>query len=75
MGLSRLYSVAEAAEHLRVSPAAIRRWLSLRRLACVKVGTRVVIEETELARLIEGGRRPAWPTTRPLRRVGMGGRR
>ncbi len=54
----------EAAEVLRVSPAAIRRWLYLRRLTFVKVGTRVVIEEAELQRVIEAGRQPAWPARR-----------
>ncbi len=62
MSLGRLYSVPEAAEVLRVTPAAIRRWLYLRRLTFVKVGARVLLEEAELQRLVEAGRQPAWPS-------------
>ncbi len=69
MTLPRLFTVPEAAEVLRVTPAAIRRWLYLRRLTVVKIGSRVRIEEAELARLIEAGRQPAFPSRSARRRA------
>ena len=56
MALSRLYTVPEAAEALKMTEAAIRRWIWQRRLTVVKLGSAVRIEEAELARLIEAGR-------------------
>lgn len=67
MALARLYTVPEAAEALRVTPAAIRRWIWQRRLTVVRLGTRVVIEEEELRRWITAGRHPAWPSTQAVR--------
>jgi excisionase family DNA binding protein len=55
VALSRLYTVPEAAEALKVTEAAIRRWIWQRRLTVVKIGSTVRIEEAELARLIEAG--------------------
>jgi excisionase family DNA binding protein len=62
MVLSRLYTVPEAAEALNVTQAAIRRWIFERRVTVVKIGSAVRIEESELARLIEAGRQPRWPS-------------
>jgi excisionase family DNA binding protein len=56
--------VPEAAEALNVTQAAIRRWIVERRLAVVKIGSAVRIEEAELARMIEAGRQPQWPSLR-----------
>jgi len=60
--LTRLYTVPQAAEALNVTQAAVRRWIFQRRLAVVRIGSAVRIEETELARLIEVGRQPRWPS-------------
>jgi excisionase family DNA binding protein len=49
MALTRLYTVPEAAEALKVTEAAIRRWIWQRRLTVVKIGSAVRIEEAELA--------------------------
>jgi excisionase family DNA binding protein len=67
VALSRLYTVPEAAEALNVTPAAVRRWIFERRLTVVKIGSAVRIEETELARVIESGRQPRWPSLRAPR--------
>jgi excisionase family DNA binding protein len=67
MALTRLYTVPEAAETLKVSEAAIRRWIWQRRLTVVKLGSLVRIEEAELVRLVEAGRQPPWPSLRAPR--------
>lgn len=74
MALTRLYTVAEAAEALKVTQAAIRRWIWQQRLAVVKIGSAVRIEETELARFIEAGRQPRWPALRAPRSTASAGR-
>jgi excisionase family DNA binding protein len=76
MTLTRLYTVPEAAEALKVTEAAIRRWIWQRRLAVVKIGSAVRIEEAELARLIEVGRQPGGrPCDRHVRRRARAGPR
>ena len=72
MALTRLYTVAEAADALKLTEAAIRRWIWQRRLTVVKIGSAVRIEEAELARLIEAGRRPRWASLRPPRGASAG---
>jgi excisionase family DNA binding protein len=67
MALTRLYTVPEAAEALRVTEAAVRRWIFERRLTIVKIGSAVRIEEAEIARFIEAGRQPRWPSLRAPR--------
>jgi excisionase family DNA binding protein len=54
---SRLLTVEQAAEWLNVSPAYVRRRLIFpRRIAYVKIGRHVRIDERDLERLIEAGR-------------------
>jgi excisionase family DNA binding protein len=56
----QLLNVREFAALLNVTPACIRRWLLERRIACVKIGERLVripIEERD--RIIQAGFRPA----------------
>jgi excisionase family DNA binding protein len=67
MALNRLYTVPEAAEALKVTTAAVRRWIWQRGLTVVKLGSAVRIEESELARLIEAGRQPRWHSLRAPR--------
>jgi excisionase family DNA binding protein len=64
MALTRLYTVPAAAEALKMTEAAIRRWIFERRLTVVKIGSAVRIEEAELARLIETSPQPRWPALR-----------
>jgi excisionase family DNA binding protein len=55
----KLYSPPEAAERLGVTVAWIRKRILLRKVAVVKLGKLVRLPESELARLIEQGFRPA----------------
>ena len=55
-----LLNVKEFAALLNVTPACIRRWLLERKIACVKVGGRLVrIPISERDRIVEDGFRPA----------------
>ncbi len=57
--MSKLLTVAEAADLLAVKPATIRRWILLRQLATVKLGRCVRIRPSEIDRLVAEGERPA----------------
>lgn len=67
--MDNLVSVTEAARRLGgVSEWTIRAWLSQGRLQRVKIGTRTMIRESELERIIqEGGKsnRAEAPSSRP----------
>ena len=65
----RLLVIAEAADRLGLSPLTIYKWISARRIGCVRLGRAVRIPESEIARLIEAGRRPARPVWPRVRRV------
>ena len=55
-----LLTVTEFAAALNITVACVRRWLLERKIAAVKIGTRLVrIPATEAARIIEEGLRPA----------------
>jgi excisionase family DNA binding protein len=54
--MDNLYSVSEAAKRLGgISKWTIYRWVSIGKLAYVKIGTRTMICESELLRVIEEG--------------------
>lgn len=56
MGIEMLYSVPEAAKLLgNISVWTVRSWLSKGVLSKVKIGSRTMIKESELVRLIEAG--------------------
>ena len=61
MALERLFSVEEAAQQLGgLSKYTIHAWLSSGRLRRTKVGSRTMIRESELERVIrDGGKSPA----------------
>lgn len=64
----KLLSVPEFAAALRVTVAAVRRWLLERKIASIRVGGRLVrIPASELDRIIEEGYRPAKPREIQLR--------
>lgn len=51
----KLLTVPEAATKLGVKERTVRRWVLLRRVTYVKLGSCVRIPESELARLIDEG--------------------
>lgn len=54
------FTAREAAEALGVTEACIRRWILTKRIACVKIGKRLVrIPESELRRILHEGYSPA----------------
>src|SRR4051812_27621170 len=55
MVIESLYTVTEAAEILRVSPWTVRSWLAKGRIQRKKLGSRVVITDTQLREVIERG--------------------
>ena len=55
--MENLFSVPEAAKRLGgISPWTIYTWISKGKIERVKIGSRTMISETELVRLIELGR-------------------
>ena len=54
----RLLSVQEAGERLGLSSWTIRRWINLAKIIPVRLGSRVLVEESELQRIIESGKQP-----------------
>ena len=58
--MEQLLSVEEAAQTLRISKWTVHSWLSQGRLQRTKVGSRTMIRESELQKVIEdGGKSPA----------------
>jgi excisionase family DNA binding protein len=55
MGLEPLNSVNEAARKLNVSPHTIKAWLKEGRLQRTRLGRRVMVRESELARFADAG--------------------
>lgn len=51
--------IKEAAQALCLSPWTIRRYIADGKLRTVRIGRRVLIEPTELKRIVEAGRNPA----------------
>jgi excisionase family DNA binding protein len=56
---SDLLTVPQFAAELHVTSACVRRWIIERRVAIVKLGRLVRIPESEAARMVEEGFRPA----------------
>ena len=57
----QLLSVEEAAAKLGLRPVTIRQWAAARKIARVKLGRRVLIPVSEIARLIEASTIPSLP--------------
>jgi excisionase family DNA binding protein len=51
-------SVNEAAHALSLSPWTVRAYIAAGRLKAVRIGRRVLVEPSELQRIIESGRKP-----------------
>lgn len=61
-----MLTVPEAAERIHRDPETVRRWIRSGRLRARKIGTQHVIEEADLAELLEPRMLPlprAWTTT------------
>lgn len=54
--MERLLDVESAAGLLAISPWTVRKYLSTNKLRSVRIGRRVLIEPSEVRRLIEEGR-------------------
>ncbi|GAB3949309.1 helix-turn-helix domain-containing protein [Micromonospora vulcania] len=54
--VENLLTVDEAAERLRTSPRFVRRLIEERRIAYVKLGAHVRIEQAELSAFVAAGR-------------------
>jgi excisionase family DNA binding protein len=62
MNADKLYSVSDAAKFLGgISPWTIHSWLAKGRLQRTKVGSRTMIRESELAKVIQDGERSPAP--------------
>lgn len=60
VGLEKLFSIPKAAEHVGLSKFTIQTWLSKGKLLRTKVGSRTMIRESELQKVLEdGGKSPA----------------
>lgn len=55
--MERLLSIQEASEILGLSSWTIRRWIQIKRLVPVRLGSRVLLEESELRRVIQEGKK------------------
>jgi len=47
-GLPELLTIAEVATFLRVNPKTIRRWVTARRIPCLRIGTRIRFDRGEI---------------------------
>jgi excisionase family DNA binding protein len=57
--LTKLYTVQETAEALRIRPSTVRAWVLRRKINSFRVGRAVRISAEEIDRVLEDGRRPA----------------
>lgn len=63
--MEALLPVDKAAELLGISPWTVRKWLHVKKLRSVRIGRRVLLEQSELRRIVEAGRSdPTAPTER-----------
>lgn len=56
-----LLDINEAANELRLSPWTIRLYIRLGKLRPIRIGRRVLLEPSELRRLVDGGRKSEDP--------------
>ncbi len=55
--MENLLTVEDAAQVLGISPWTVRRYISVKRIRPVRIGRRVLLEQREVRRIIEEGRR------------------
>jgi len=56
---SKLLTVSETAEALRIKPATVRAWVLRRKISSFRVGRAVRVSAEEIDRLLHDGLRPA----------------
>jgi excisionase family DNA binding protein len=59
VGMTKLFTVAETAEALRIKPATVRAWVLRRKINSFRVGRAVRISAEEIDRVLRAGLRPA----------------
>lgn len=57
--LTKLFTVQETADALRIKPATVRAWVLRRRINSYRVGRAVRIAAEEIERVLHDGLRPA----------------
>jgi len=60
--MESLLSIERAAQVLGISPWTVRRYIAARKIRPVRIGRRVLLEESELRRIVEDGRMEATAT-------------
>jgi excisionase family DNA binding protein len=58
---TELLTIQDFASSLQVTTACVRRWITERKIATIKLGRLVRIPATEIDRLVATGLRPARP--------------
>ena len=53
--MAKLMNVNEASKQLNVSPNTLRKWVQLRRIPFVKIGTLVRFREQDIESIVQGG--------------------
>jgi excisionase family DNA binding protein len=56
MQLPQLYDIRESAGRLSISPWTVRLWIRTGRISAVRIGRRVLVESSEISRLIDSCR-------------------
>ena len=59
----RLFTVLEAAEYLGLAEQTVRQWASMRKIPCVKLGTALRFDVSDLDEWIDSNRQSARDTT------------
>jgi excisionase family DNA binding protein len=54
--LQQIYDIGEAAAYLRLSHWTLRREIKAGKIRCLRLGGRILIEHSELVRLLEAAR-------------------
>jgi excisionase family DNA binding protein len=72
--LEKLYSPMEASQYLGISEATLRQWISLRRIEVCKIGRRVCIPESVLAKVVISGMRGTDPGKLAARKARLAAR-
>jgi excisionase family DNA binding protein len=67
--MEELLSINRAAELLSISPWTIRAWITQGKIGSVKLGSRRLVSQSELNRLIAKFTQPAWASPKDKSRL------